>query len=77
MKKCRTKKDLINNPYVRSIDYEYQYGIVDNTFYMYFLHLKNGYWFEEERTAVISEPTISRLISRFNEMKISKRTDGF
>jgi len=76
-KKCRTKKDLINNAYVSSINQEYQYGIVDGYDYMYFLHLKNGYWFEEDRSSLISEPTISILISRFNEMTISKRNDGF
>lgn len=77
MKQCRTKKDLIDNSYVSHINREYQYGIVDGYDYMYYLYLQNGYWFKEEQTCLISEPTISRLISRFNEMTISKRTNGF
>jgi len=76
-KKCKTKADLINNPYVSSIDHEYQYGVIDGYDYIYFLHLKYPYWFVEEQTPVIVEATISKLISRFNGMTISKRADNF
>jgi len=75
MKKCRTKKDLINNPYVSSIHCEYQYGVFDNYDDIYILSLKGGYWFKEEQVGCLHEPTISRLISKFNSMTISKRTD--
>jgi hypothetical protein len=77
MNKCKTKRELINNDYVSHINREYQYGVVDGYDYIYYLYLQNGYWFKEEQTSLIAEPTISRLISRFNEMTISKRTDKF
>jgi len=77
MKKCRTKKDLINNPYVSSIHTEYQYGVFDNYDDIYILSLKGGYWFKEEGVGCLHEATIKDLCDRFNSMTISKRTDEF
>jgi hypothetical protein len=65
MKKVRTLKELQNHPFVSHIDYEYQYGIFDETDYIYLLYLIDGKQFECLASGMITSPTIKQLIIEF------------
>jgi len=76
-KKVRTKKDLLNHPFVDIVEQEYNPSIFDGYDYTYWLYLKQGYWFEAEEIGLLHEPTIKELCNRFNSMTITERTDGW
>jgi hypothetical protein len=65
MKKARTFKELQNHPFVREIDYEYQYGVFDESDYIYVLYLIDGKKFECLDTGMINAPTKQSLITEF------------
>jgi hypothetical protein len=70
MKKVRTFKELQNHPFVREIDYEYQYGVFDESDYIYVLYLIDGKKFEFLDTGMINAPTKKDLIDEFNNYDI-------
>jgi hypothetical protein len=70
MKKVRTFKELQNHPFVREIDYEYQYGVFDESDYIYLLYLIDGKKFECLDTGMINAPTKKDLIDEFNNYDI-------
>lgn len=65
MKKVRTFKELQNHPYVMEIDYEYQYGVYDESDYIYVLYLIDGKKWECLDSGMITAPTKQRLITEF------------
>ena len=70
MKKVKTFKDLQQHPFVSHIDYEYQYGIFDETDYIYLLYLIDGKKFECLDSAIINAPTKQHLVTYFNSYEI-------
>jgi len=76
-KKMSSLKDLQNHPMVDYVEREYNPNVFDDYTHTYWLYLKDGYWFQEEEIGLIHEPTIALVLSQFNSMTISRRTDGF
>jgi len=67
-KKVKTLKELMNHPFVNSVWKEGQDNQYDDCDEVFWLTLKDGYWFECEQSSLITtRGYVKEIVSEFNQ----------